>query len=214
MKIKQHFKTYISELSRKILYKQINSHLKSGKIRKFDDEFYHQFDGMYYGGLPIYYYLMKMNMGRCFDASAVLALAMGKNVKVCRGFLENLKPVYQEDFIHGWVEDDEFVYDTTLQMICKKEVYEELFKPTDVTKTEQSVFFEQCKDLSDWTIRDKIWYEENYTLANLQILSVRRICELKLNQDNLSEKERAFYERVLQDLPDETKAPRPSILTN
>ena len=58
------------------VYEKINrlyhTHIVNGDIKKFDDDFYSQFDGMFFDGIPIYYYLQKMNMGRCFDASAVL----------------------------------------------------------------------------------------------------------------------------------------------
>ena len=54
--------------------------LEAGLIKPFDSSFYAQFDGMYYNGLPIYYYLEKMSMGKCYDVSAILALAIGEKL--------------------------------------------------------------------------------------------------------------------------------------
>ena len=100
-----------------------DKYIQKGLIKKFDDEFYSQFDGMYYNGLPIYYYLEKMSMGKCYDASAILGLAMGEKANVCRGELKTMSNIFSEIFGHGWVEYGDKVYDTTWQVILDKKLY-------------------------------------------------------------------------------------------
>ena len=64
---------------------------------------------------------------------------------------------------HGWIEKDGYVYDTTWRVFCPTDVYYNVFKPTCVDKRDSKRFFEDCKEVSDWTIRDKQWYENNYS---------------------------------------------------
>ena len=78
-----------AEISRIMFDHLKQRYTKKGDIKEFDDEFYAQFDDMFYIGIPVYYYLQTMHMGRCFDASAVLGLAMGDGCYICRGELKN-----------------------------------------------------------------------------------------------------------------------------
>ena len=182
-------------------------YIASGDIKKFDDEFYKQFDGMFFDGIPVYYYLQKMNMKRCYDASAVLALAMNDGCYVCRGDLKGVGDTYEkrEQWGHGWVEKDGKVYDTTWQIICDKEIYYEVFKPRKVSRTKDKLFFEQCKGIADWTIRDKEYYENNWDFANLTVFQIREIEKLILNSSYSTKEEKEFAKKVLEDLPDENK---------
>lgn len=94
--------------------KDLKKGIKSGTIKKFDNDFFKQFEGKYFNGLPVYYYLYRMNMGKCYDCSAILGLALGNGVKICRGNLRKMAIANNEkSFGHGWVEKDELVYDTT-----------------------------------------------------------------------------------------------------
>ena len=182
------------------LYKKYR---EQGKLIEFNQEFYDRFEDMYYNGLPIYYYLEKMSMGKCYDASAILSLAMGKESYVCRGELANMTIIYDDEdgFGHGWVEVGDMVYDTTWKIMCSKKVYNQLFKPIDVSRRSHEQFFEDCKEMSDWTIRSKKWYEENFSMSNLLIFQVEQIERLKLSNPNISEESKAFSNKVLSDLP-------------
>ena len=186
----------------------LNKYIKSGKIKKFDQEFYNQFEGMYYHGIPVYYYLEKMNMGRCYDTSAILALAMGEESYVCRGDLNTMSSSYNERFGHGWVIKGDFVYDTTWQIICPITLYNKLFKPVKVSKRSYTQFFNDCKGISDWTIRDKEYYEKHHSLSSLLIFQVRQLEKLKLDNPTITKEEKMFIDKILKDLPDETKAPQ------
>lgn len=200
------FKKIINHFKNKKLYFCKNFYTYTGKFKKMDDEFYAQFENMYYGGIPIYYYLKKMSMGRCFDASAVLALALGENCKVCRGVLDNAVLKDGEKFVHGWVEKDDKVYDTTWQIVADKKAYYKTFGAKATSITPQKDFFEQCKDLSDWTIYDKSHYEsEKGSLATLTIFTIKEL-QKEILKHPQSEEERKFVLKVLTDLPDTSKA--------
>ncbi len=186
-----------------ILNDQYYKYVKSGKIIHFDQSFYSQFDGMYFGGLPVYYYLQKLNMGKCYDTSAILALAMGGNAKVCRGELKSMTTLYNDCFGHGWVEADGKVYDTTWQIILDKDLYYKLFKVADEVSVENNQFFENCKEISDWNIYSKEYYENNYVpFVSLNIFQVHEIIKLYLNTPSTTPEDIVFYTKLQQDLPD------------
>lgn len=193
-----------------------NKNMKNGNICEFDQKFYSQFDGVYFHGLPIYFYFSPlMANGRCYDVSMVLGLAFGKGCYICRGDLSSQLGTWGENKLgHGWVEKDGYVYDTTWKIYCEKGVYEKVFKPVNVRRRESSEFFDECKDISDWTIHDKTWYEQNYSLSNLLISQVREIANLELTDSKLEEDKKNFWRKLLQDLPDETKAKREKINFN
>lgn len=200
------FRKIVNYFKNKKLFLNENLNRKSGKFKKMDNKFYTQFDNMYYGGIPIYYYLQKMSMGRCFDASAVLALALGENCCVCRGILKNAASIHAEKFVHGWVEMDDKVYDTTWQIIADKKAYYKTFGAKASEVTPQKEFFERCKGLSDWTIHDKAYYEtEEGSLATLTIFTISEL-QKEILKHPQSEKEREFAKKVLSDLPNTSKA--------
>ena len=191
-----------------LLQKKFNSLCSKGIIKPFDDEFYKKYEGMYYNGVPVYYYLKKMSMNRCYDASSVLALAMGDKCKVCRGELGALTDIdpLDEKFGHGWVEMNGMTYDTTWQIMCPTDVYLKLFDVRNLSITNQPEFFQRCKDISDWTIRDKAYYENNYVpLVMNTVLLIDGIAQLRLKDPSISKKDQAFYKKLLEDLPDREK---------
>jgi len=161
-KKKNVFSAMLVEIARTNFNYEYNKAFDCSKFRHFDDEFLSQFDGMYYNGYPIWYYLEYMSMGKCYDASAILALAIGESSNVARGELSNLNSIYGEKFGHGWVEVGNTVYDTTWKIIADKKTYYRVYgvKKTEVTPSKD--FFERCKEISDWNIRTKEYYENNY----------------------------------------------------
>ncbi len=192
-----------------------HKYLHEGIIKKFDGEFYRQFDGMYFRGLPIYYHLTEsyMTNGHCYDASATLGLAFGKEAYVCRGNLRSLRKAWKGKTGHGWVEKGGYCYDTTWKIACPKNVYYKVFKPVKVQKRSHNQFFEDCKWLTDWTIRDKEWYEQNYCDDLLVIVVARNIAQLELEKHKVTPERRKFLEQLLIDLPDENKAEKPDIIS-
>ncbi len=194
---------------------QFKKLVEQGIIKPFDEKFYEQFENMYYLGLPVYYYLQRMNMGKCYDASAVLGFAFGKDCYICRGELNNIAKCLKEPFGHGWVEKDGYVYDTTWQIICPTQTYYKLFGTGCYDKQSHTKFFEDCKNLSDWTIHNKEYYETNPNSAYLMVLPAMEgelktlesgILTISTNRElivrKITQKDREFIEKLLKDLPD------------
>ena len=211
MKIFKDLDRYWQKYKSVTLYSGLDKKKKSGKIRPFDEEFYSRLDGMYYNGIPVYYYLMRMNMGKCYDCSAILGLALG-DCKICRGNLNKAPTSSGNDFGHGWVEKDGLVYDTTWQIITDKHTYYRLFGASGVSARDSKQFFEDCKGMSSWEIHDKKYYEENYIpMDSLLIFQVRELEKIHLNSpvspiSTIEDKEIAKL--VLKDLPN--VEPKPS----
>ena len=140
-------------------------------------------------------------MGKCYDTSAILALAMGKDNYVCRGELHAMTKISREYFDHGWVEDEEFVYDTTWQIICPKKIYYKLFGVKGIRKSKHEDFFKMCKGISSWKIKRKEDFEKEHTLETMLIFTVKALETQKLEDVNIDEKQREFSMKVLNDLP-------------
>lgn len=196
----------LSKIKSNITTLRFNSGLRKlveqGKVRPFDVEFLSQFDGKYWHGLPIYYYLTKdMANKKCYDASCSLGLAMGDGAYIMRGDLQSQEGLWKGNTGHGWVETDTHVFDTTWQMIFKKEDYYKVFRPKVYSKTDYNKFKTGIKQITDPEIRDKKWYEENPTFANILIFTVRELEMQKLENKNLNKEEKEFSEKVLNDLP-------------
>ena len=187
-----------------MLYSGLYEKKNSGIIRPFDKEFYTGLEGKYFNGIPVYYYLIRMNMGKCYDCSAILGLALG-DCKICRGNLRKAPTDKGNDFGHGWVEKDGLVYDTTWQIITDKHTYYKLFGASHVYSRDSKQFFEDCKGMANWEIHDKKYYEENYVpMESLLIFQVESIERLHLDSpiSPISTKEdKEIAKIVLADLP-------------
>ena len=204
MKILENLDKYWQKYKSAVLYSGLDEKKHSGKIRPFDEEFYSSIEGKYYNGIPVYYYLMRMNMGKCYDCSAILGLALG-DCKICRGNLRKAPTRSGNKFGHGWVEKDGIVYDTTWQIITDKHTYYKLFGASGVWARDSKQFFEDCKGMSSWEIHDKKYYEENYIpMDSLLIFQVRELEKVHLNSpvSPISTKEdKEIAKLVLKDLP-------------
>ena len=186
------------------LYSGLEEKKNLGIVKSFDEEFYSRLKGKYFNGIPVYYYLIRMNMGKCYDCSAILGLALG-DCKICRGNLRKAPTDVGNDFGHGWVEKDGLVYDTTWQIITDKHTYYKLFGASKVWAREDKQFFEDCKGIANWEIHDKKYYEENYIpMESLLIFQVESIERLHLDSplSAISTKEdKKIAKMVLADLP-------------
>ena len=232
MTIYENFKKHIMNMKAAITPSpevDIQHKIKKGTIRQFDTLFYKQLEGKYFNGIPVYYYLYRMNMGKCYDCSAILALALGNGAKVARGNLKNMAiQNRQEEFGHGWVEKDGLVYDTTWRIICNKDDYYKIMGVKNAHVVDSGKFFHDCKGIANWEIHDKAYYETHYCpLESMLIFQVREIENLVLNhptqtaeqkartnyftQYDSGEESKAFAKKVLEDLPDTSKVKVPSI---
>ena len=204
MKIFSKLNKSMQEYKAAVLYGGLHEKKESGQIKAFDDEFYAGIQGKYYNGLPVYYYMLRMSMGKCYDASAILGLALG-DCKICRGNLRKAPTEWGNQFGHGWVEKDGLVYDTTWQIITDKHTYYKLFGASGVCARDSKEFFELNKGISNWEIHDKEYYEKNYMpMESLLIFQVEQIEKLHLESpvspiSTIKDKEIA--KMVLQDLP-------------
>lgn len=204
MKIFKYLNDLRQEYKYNMLYSGLEQKKQSGIIRPFDDEFYSSIEGKYFNGIPVYYYLIRMNMGKCYDCSAILGLALG-DCKICRGNLNKAPTDKGNDFGHGWVEKDGLVYDTTWQIITDKHTYYKLFGASHVCARDDKQFFEDCKGLANWEIHDKKYYEENYVpMESLLIFQVESLEKLHIDspESPISTKEdKEIARRVIEDLP-------------
>ena len=186
------------------LYSGLEEKKNLGIVKSFDEEFYSSLKGKYFNGIPVYYYLIRMNMGKCYDCSAILGLALG-DCKICRGNLRKAPTDVGNNFGHGWVEKDGLVYDTTWQIITDKHTYYKLFGASKVWAREDKQFFEDCKGIANWEIHDKKYYEENYIpMESLLIFQVESIERLHLDSPVSpisTKKDKEIAKMVLADLP-------------
>lgn len=175
---------------------------ENGVICEFDRKFYSQFEGMYFNGLPVYYYLSPVYAnGRCYDVSEILALALG-DCHICRGELKSQKLYWGEDGLgHGWVEKDGYVYDTTWSIYCPVDVYKRVFKAVTTSRECSQSFFENVVDDEDWNIHDKGWYDKKNLDDYPMIEQVRKVAKKQLELTSLFDEEKEFWQKVLVDLP-------------
>ena len=122
--------------------------IKQKKIVDFPDELWEEIDKHYYCGVPIRACLSEgLNIGKCYDRSYALTFAFDK-CELVRGCLPKFGKVQGDKddptFIHGWVEDDKYVYDTTFMKRYDKKYYYHLFG-TQVTRRVASSELEQDK---------------------------------------------------------------------
>lgn len=116
------------EFVRNRFTRQFHKNIANGKFKKFDEDFYRQFNGMYDDGLPVNHYLQKDSLGKCFETSLILALALrNDNIMICRGILTKQSIIEHILFDHAWLEIDNLVYDTTWHIIADKETYYKVF---------------------------------------------------------------------------------------
>lgn len=101
------------------------------KIEDFPDELWNKIEKHYYCGNPLSVLLQNgFNDGKCYDRSYALTMVFDK-CNLVRGTLPRFGKIkgisYDPDFGHGWVEDEKYVYDTTLLKRINKEYYYKMF---------------------------------------------------------------------------------------
>ena len=152
-------------------------------------------------------------MGDVMTLLPHLDLHLGGGSFICRGDLKSQSKAWGKGKLgHGWVEKDGICYDTTWKIACPQKIYYKVFKPVKVFRRSYAKFFDDCKWLTDWTIRDKEWYENNYSSDLLLIPLVRYGAEKELEKTDLTKERKEFLQKLLIDLPDEYKAERPDIM--
>lgn len=113
--------------------------LEDGSIEPFDDELYEKMNHTYISCLPVSIHMKYLKPtighGKCYDRSLYMFFCFPDAVLV-RGDNKDLELRFGKDNAgHGWIEMDGYCYDPTLLLKFKKEVYYEIYKPYNVTKT-------------------------------------------------------------------------------
>lgn len=117
----------------------IGKGLAEGKIVPFDDEFYKKMSNTYFGCIPISMhikYLMPQDgLGKCYDRSLYMFFCFDDALLV-RAKNKDLELRYGKDYAgHGWIEIGDYVYDPSIMARFDKDLYYEIYSPTDVNKT-------------------------------------------------------------------------------
>lgn len=99
------------------------------------------------GGMPASFFLLDMRKTntQCHASSNILAYVL-KDAKRMTG---ESAMISGADKSHSWVEDDEFVYETTEGTIWKKESYYDREKPTNVHEVSKEQVIKELDNLVD-----------------------------------------------------------------
>ena len=112
--------------------------IKNGDISPFDISLYKQLENVYINGLTMSMYIKYLRPiippGKCFERSLYMFLSLENSILV-RGDVLDLEYKYgKTNSRHGWIEIDNYVYDPSLLLKFKKDIYYEIYKPSNVIK--------------------------------------------------------------------------------
>lgn len=116
-----------------------------GLIKPFDEEVYKMLSKVYVACLPLsiqlkYYKPDKGDFGDCYARSTYLTTGFDNAVLV-RGIRKDMEQAYGAgNGGHGWVENDEWVYDPTSLLMYRKDIYYEAYGVSDVTSYSKEVY--------------------------------------------------------------------------
>lgn len=140
----------------------------------FDEEFYEKMSHTYISCLPVSMHMKYlkpiMPPGKCYDRSLYMFFCF-PNAVLVRGDNKDLELRCGKDNAgHGWIEIDDYCYDPSLLLRFKKEIFYEIYKPYNVSKTT----VEEYKNCCD---SNKQFYEDivNTKLSDFQPNGSKRI---------------------------------------
>lgn len=134
------------------------------KIIPFDDEFYENLKHTYISGLPVSIHIKYLKpidgSGKCYDRSLYMFFCFDDAILV-RADNKYLELKYGKNHAgHGWIEMNNYVYDPSLMMRFDKDLYYEVYKPTNIFKCtkEEYCSTRECQelynDIKNTTIND------------------------------------------------------------
>ncbi len=130
-----------------------NKYYDEGLITEFEDEILEKMSSTIIACLPVSIYIKYSNLlfskETCYDRSLYMFLALDDAVLV-RG--ENIDLIYnygEEHGGHGWVEIGDYVYDPSLMLKYRKDVYYKLFQCSDVFKIDKDSYMKDHKEFYD-----------------------------------------------------------------
>ena len=168
------------------------------EVKHWDEKFFSQFDGKYFMGLPVNFYLRVWNMGHCYDCAEILSILFDGDCSICYG-----KPRYQyfTEFKHCWVEKDGLVYDTTFQITIPKNIYYRFFNLKNVKKkTPQEAHKSRSNVVWKFFTKEDLMKLGHVTCAT-DIFNSAANDTLNKIQEAESEEEKAVYQKIYDILP-------------
>lgn len=140
---------------KKVLYYQktqllFEKGLKEGSIVPFDEAIYEKMNNTYISCIPVSMYIKYLKpigpIGKCHDRSLFMFFCFGDALYV-KGDSKELELEYgKEDDSHDWVEMGDYVYDPSLNLRFKKDIYYQMYCPTNVCKYSKDDYIKKNKD--------------------------------------------------------------------
>ena len=154
-------KTELNEKRNKLL---LSYGIKKKLITKFDETTYEKLNNKYINGLPISmrikHLLYTENNGMCIDKAQEMFVCM-KDAILVQGKTRTLELEHNnENAVHFWIEQDNYVYDPSSLLIYDKNFYYKIHQPKNVIKytKEEYCQIEICKkfyeNINSTTIED------------------------------------------------------------
>lgn len=130
--------------------------LEDGSITPFDEALYEQMDHTYINCIPVSMhikYMLSCDMltGKCLARSLYMFFCL-EDALLVRAYDGDLC-LSSNNKEHGWIEMNDYVYDPILLLRFKKEVFYDIFKPYNITKTTIEEYKNCC-------IENRILYED------------------------------------------------------
>lgn len=171
----------------------INEGLRNGTIVPFEDDLYERLSKIYFNGYPlsiqIKYLKPMVGPGQCEDRSWFITMAFDDALWVS-GDNKDLELKFgKQGAWHFWVEHDDWVYDPTLLYKFKKEVYYNIYLPTNIVyrKAEEYKKHEWYQDVVKTTVEDlKPGGKKRVNLC-MSIPLVQGISQMSDNKDFINE---------------------------
>ena len=175
----------------------LNKGLADGRITKFDDEIYDKLSHMYISSLPASIYIKYLfgtgMIGKCYDSSLYMFFCFDDAVLV-RGDNKDLEFNYGKDQAgHGWIEIGDYVYDASTKLKVQKDLYYEMYKPTNVVKITKEEYCSDpdCKELYESVRSTTLDDYRNSGLKRFELLMIipyaKEIAYSSNNQEFINE---------------------------
>ena len=183
-----------------------------GILADLGRDFYKNFAGKYYQGLPVNYILQRGNVGYGIRISEVLTLAIGNGAIWCSGHLEAFNQYGSpESATRHWVEVNDtkhsgYVIEPDWGMAIDKELYYRVFGATVTEKQDYATFIKaRQKDPAAVNLYSREDYEEHGAPLNPQLVKFAQDDADLVLRNSRDKKQLAGAVRLVAALPDLTK---------
>ncbi|MBR1377125.1 MAG: hypothetical protein IJ565_04885 [Bacilli bacterium] len=188
----------------------------SGEVKEIEEDTLLKLKDKYFNCMSLYtrikyFQPVKGEPGQCYERSMFLLPAINNAILV-RGEQKTLALEYGEGHAgHGWVEDDEWVYDPTTLLKIKKDLYYKIMGVYDVHKYtkneyEESEVYQQIMESSidDYKKGGKYRYDLITMVPLLTNLSkYKTVLEYKNNVDAFLEEVDYDYDTIFEEMKEE-----------